>query len=147
MADVHSTERSGEGVRAPTPSLFARMEDGRWAENQAEGAIEKILGVDLLGISFDSYDGSFEIYPMEDSDLNPTPEQHAQIMALGCLRYWINFPNGTEIYSGGPRKKATTERWHSFNRGVEGRRAADSESKSEAAAQNVAGALGQMEQK
>jgi hypothetical protein len=103
------------------------MEDGRYAESQAEQAIENILGIELLGIGFDCYDSSFEIYPWEECDLAPTPEQHAAILALGCLRYWINFPDDTEIYSGGQRKPAGSPGRHDrFNRGTDEQRSKES---------------------
>jgi hypothetical protein len=117
-SSVDLTERSGETVRrpTPTPSIFARMEDGRYAEQQAEDAIEKILGVKLLGIAFDTYDSSFEIYVWEQCELKPTRAQHEAILALGCLRYWINFPDSTEIYSAGERKPTRYNRWDRYNR-------------------------------
>ena len=101
------------------PSIFARMEDGRMAEVAAESALEEILGVDLLGIGFDDYDSSFEIYPMpEVQDVIVSEEQHAKIMALGCSRYWINFPDDTERYGRGERHPGHKGSWERFNSGA-----------------------------
>jgi hypothetical protein len=97
-------------------TLFARIEDGLYAQSEAEHRLEKILGVDLLGIGFDIYDTSFEIYPLErDAEVAPTEEQHAQILALGCERYWINFADGTQRYGRGERRSATFNRWEAHN--------------------------------
>jgi hypothetical protein len=99
-----------------TRNIFDRMEDGRHAAIEAENAIGEILGVELLGLGFDTYDASFEIFPDRDTaDVAPTEEQHAAILALGCNRYWINFPDGTERYGRGPRNKATSNRWEAHN--------------------------------
>lgn len=100
----------------PTESVFARIEAGAYAQVEAETRIEEILGVELLGISFDEYDSSFEIFPMsETEDVAPTQEQHTAILALGCSRYWINFADGTERYCLGERKQSGSNRWNSHN--------------------------------
>jgi len=99
-----------------TRKIFDRMEDGRHAAIEAENAIGEILGIELLGLGFDDYDASFEIYPDRDVvDVTPTDEQHAAILAMGCSRYWINFSDGTERYGRGERKKSTSNRWQAHN--------------------------------
>jgi len=131
------------------PSLFVQMENGYFAHAKAEQAIEDILGVGLLGINFDYYDGSFEIYPeSEVLDVATTPEQHAAIVALGCQRYWINFPDGTERYCRGDRKPAPgSNRWNGFNTGGQhDRRAAlTTQAPTEPVPHSCAGFLGAFE--
>jgi len=102
------------------PSLFEQMELGYHARIRAEQAIENILGIELLGIGFDDYDRSFEIFPEQaGEDVAPTKEQHDAIIALGCRHYWINFPDGSERYCRGERKPAagTGNRWTNFDLG------------------------------
>lgn len=105
-------------MNTPIRNIFDRMEDGRHAAIEAENAIGEILGVELLGLGFDDYDNSFEIFPdSEVADVTPTDEQHAAIIALGCSRYWINFPDGTERYGRGERKAVAggINRWQRHN--------------------------------
>lgn len=121
-------ERHAEEHKART--VFYRMCDGHYASFEAEDAIEEILGVDLLGISFDDYDSSFEIYPLNADDVVLSSEQHAAILALGCNRYWINFKDGTERYSNGDRKAAAgSSRWASHNAFKERKRSEEAEVK------------------
>jgi hypothetical protein len=110
------------------PPLFQRMVTGYFAEVEAEKVLEKILGLewDTLTISWDYYDESFELFCPEDvDDIAPTEEQHAQIMALGCHQYWINFKDATERFMRGPRKPGSATRWRMNDEGekVERRRA------------------------
>jgi hypothetical protein len=108
-------------------TLMARMEDGMMATAEAEGALTEIVGVELLGIGWDWYDRSFEIYPEEADDIVLTPEQHAAILALGCSRYWINFKDGTERYCNGERKPSSSNRWEAHNRFKERKRSEERE--------------------
>lgn len=107
----------------PEPTLFSLIEAGHYAEFQAEDRIAEILGVELLGISFDTYDSSFEIYPDSGvSDVTVSDEQHAALLALGCSRYWINFENGDERYCQGNRISKNSDRWKRHNSYTEQKR-------------------------
>jgi hypothetical protein len=118
MSDAQDIERG---------TLMARMEDGHMAATEAEGALTDIVGVELLGIGWDWYDRSFELYPEDADDLVLTPEQHDKIMALGCMRYWINFKDGTERYCNGERKPSSSNRWEAHNRFKERKRSEERE--------------------
>lgn len=104
------------------PNLFQRMLSGLFAEIDAQRTIEGILGLEwdsLAGLSWDYYDESFEIYAPEDVlDIVVTDEQHTQILALGCSRYWINFADGTERYCRGASQSSAFPRWRKFDEGL-----------------------------
>lgn len=103
------------------PSLFDQMITGQFAESQCVDLLEELLGVELLGISFDHYDSSIEIYPQDDvEDIQVSLEKHEEILALvGCQRYWINFPDSTQRYLTGARTESRVNRWDSYNRGLQ----------------------------
>jgi hypothetical protein len=128
-AKVASNDQLGLGAEArnmrPWQTIFSRMVDGDTAQNEAEQRIEEILGLELLGVSFDAYDDSLEIFPLsETADAIITHAQHEAILALGCSRYWINFADGTERYCRGERKKSAINRWEPYNRYQEEKRSA-----------------------
>jgi hypothetical protein len=108
-------------------TLMARMDDGNNAMVEAEARLSEIIGIELLGIGWDWYDTSFEIYPLDAEDVVLTPEQHAAILALGCARYWINFRDGTERYCNGNRKQSSSNRWDEHNHGKERKRREEAE--------------------
>lgn len=104
-------------------TIFSRMVDGVTARHEAEQRIKEILGLELLGVSFDDYDDSLEIFPLsKTADALITPAQHDALFALGCSRYWINFADGTERHCRGERKKSAINRWESYNRYQEEKR-------------------------
>lgn len=97
---------------------FEKLRVAQHAHAQLEVDIANILGWgydNILGIGYDTYDDSFEIYPMEDCQVVVTNEMHNAILALGCTRYWINFPDGTEQYGRAERKPSAFHRWNGFN--------------------------------
>lgn len=97
--------------------IFDRMVDGFFAQNEAERKIEEILKLELLGISFDYYDASIEIYPLESEAFVPTADQVTDILELGCQRFWINFEDGQESYMGyGLKPCPLGNKWKKFNR-------------------------------
>jgi hypothetical protein len=101
----------------PPPTLFGIMAEGQYAGQKAEKALAEILGIEILGIGFDTYDWSFEIFPMEDvAEVAVSDAQHKAILELGCLRYWINFPDGTEQYGQGSRRHTGQDRWQEWNK-------------------------------
>jgi hypothetical protein len=104
---------------------FDRMADGEYAKVDCEEAISKILGTGVW-LSFDDYDGSFEIFPSDtDEDIAPTEEQNAAILALGCSRYWINFPDGSQRYMRGERRTTGDNRWERHNNFAEAKRSVE----------------------
>lgn len=103
---------------------FTRMINGYYAEIECREALEEILGIDLLGIGFDDYDMSFEIYPDDDvEDVKITKDVNEKILALGAIRYWINFPDGSQRYMTGERiAGGAYNRWIGYNHSTELRR-------------------------
>lgn len=109
--------------RDTAKSLFEKMAAGLEAEYQCEESIAKILDIELVGISFDSYDKSMEIYPELNDELNITDAQVTAIFALGCMRFWINYPNGTDQYAAfdyklTKRAEKKYNRWNDFNNSI-----------------------------
>lgn len=106
-----------EGAEAVAKPLFDTLIEGYFAHCKIEEAIGEILGVDILGVSHDYYDSSLEIFPEESvADVVVSREQSDAILALGCNRFWINFPDSTERYGCGPRTAKGYCRWNQFNR-------------------------------
>jgi hypothetical protein len=107
------------------PSLFQMMMRGEYARLTCEDSICEILDEPDIEITWDHYDMSFEIFvPESVTDLVVSPAQHQRIMDLGCLRYWVNFADGTELYSGGARRvRAGHNRWAAHQAGAAARRA------------------------
>ena len=105
-------------------SLFAVMVAGRQAEYEVESIISEILEVDIIGIGFDHYDNSLEIYPI--SYVMPTQEQYKAILnATGCSQYWLNFEDGKEIHNTKDnRVKQISNQWKLFNENKKTMRAA-----------------------
>lgn len=105
------------GQTVPVVAPFTRLYYAELAQHECEERISEILGIQLLGISWDHYDDSFEIYPWEDvTDVAPTDEQHKGILALGCVRYWINFKDGSQRYCKGQRVAYSGgNRWEQHN--------------------------------
>lgn len=92
------------------------------AQWDVEDALEKLFGENtILGIGWDSYDSSLEIYVWQADDLCPTSEQRAAILALGFVQFWINFKDGTERHCSaantGERRTCTHNRWDCYNQG------------------------------
>ena len=54
-----------------------------------------------------------------------TPEQHNNIINMGCSQYWINFPDGTEQYGTNPRSLRHNNRWEQFNHDCQRKRSDD----------------------
>ena len=96
--------------------LFSRMEDGHYAKCELENYVQEVLGIELLGISFDVYDMSLEIFPMElEPEFEMTIEKRDKIKECGCLAFWINFQDGTQIYMAGTRKPGGINLWKQYN--------------------------------
>ena len=111
----------------PTLSKLAgRIFDGYYAENEVESALEAMFGEDnMLGIAWDHYDSSLEIYPMADCEIVPNREQVKAILAMGFAQFWVNYSDGTERYYPASslylilpqRHKVAFNRWESYNSG------------------------------
>ena len=95
--------------------MFQELVKLQSIKRRCERHLEEILNVPLLGIAWDSYDDSFEIYPMTDDEITMTPEQHDKIIKMGCGQYWINFPNGDEQHCTNSRIKKGSDNWTMFN--------------------------------
>lgn len=97
--------------------LFTTMEEGHDAEWEIRARLEDIIGESqVMGMGYDFYDSSLEIYVMDwtgttltksDPAAHPaqnpafvlTREQAAAIFErTGCARFWVNFKDGTEQY-------------------------------------------------
>lgn len=104
-------------------TLFGQLLDGAQAERNIEVQVADILGVeDILGISFDHYDDSLEFYMLPDQEGGQvTEEQHLKIMEFGCVKYWLNYKDGTQRYMTGERVSrygpGVIAAWEAFNRG------------------------------
>lgn len=94
-------------------ALFAKMEEGDQAEWEIRARLEEIIGEDsLLGMGYDFYDASLEIYIMdwsgrgshEELPTNSATFQlgRGQVEAIfertGCHQFWVNFKDGSEQF-------------------------------------------------
>lgn len=105
-------------AKESSENLIEKMIEGMFAERKAEAKLADILGIDILGVAFDYYDTSFEIYPVGGYYLSSvSKEEHAAILDLGCHHYWIVFDDGSEIYNGGERSEPNDKhnRWQMFD--------------------------------
>lgn len=111
-----------EQSETPRQTLLNASDEYSTAQGAVEHALEELFGDNsILGIGWDSYDSSLEIYVWQAEDLCPTPEQRDAILALGFVQFWINFKDGTERHcsaaSTGERRTCTHNRWDCYNQG------------------------------
>lgn len=92
------------------PLLARRLWDAMYFESGIEGqcddALIKTFEADpekpgewpFLGITYDPYDGSFELKGIADGAWVPTMGQMAEVWRLGFDRCWLCYENGMERY-------------------------------------------------
>lgn len=111
-----------EQSETPRQALLNASDEYSTAQGAVEHALEELFGDNsILGIGWDSYDSSLEIYVWQAPDLCPTHEQVDSVLALGFVQFWINYQDGTERHcskaSVGARHACTHNRWDAYNNG------------------------------
>lgn len=112
------TWQAGTAYAAGSGTPFSRLTAGTNAVNEMTNGIEKLMGIELLGLSWDTYDDSLEIYTHSATDFRATDEQHAAILAYGCNQYWINFKDRTERHGQGDKHASASNRWDQYDRSI-----------------------------
>lgn len=112
------TERERSATRRDDKADAIDLFDTWYAFTAVDSAVfdrvGEIFGEDgIEDTAHDSYDCSLEIY--SSKDIAPTREQVDAVLAMGFAKFWINFPDDSEICCGknviGQRIKRSYQKW------------------------------------